>query len=66
MDKRRTDPEYQLHEPPQPPGDEERRLSAEEFEELSVEAENSPGAVQQRQNMNRPAPSEVRKHTPAE
>ncbi len=66
MDRRRNDPEYQVHEPPQPPGDEERRLSAEEFRELSVEVENSPGAVQQRQHMNQPPPSEVRENTPAE
>ncbi|CAN5856924.1 hypothetical protein BH23GEM7_BH23GEM7_36250 [soil metagenome] len=67
MDRRTNDPKYQLHEPPQPPGDaEEERLSAEEFRRLSVEAENSPGSVQQRQHMNQAAPSEVRKNTPAE
>lgn len=57
MERRRNDPEYQLHEPAAP--QEEERLSAEEFRERTLEAENSPGAVQQRQNMNRPPPSEV-------
>lgn len=66
MDRRRNDPEYQVHEPPQPQGDEERRLSAQEFEELSVEAENTPEAVQRRQHMNQPPPSEVRKNTPVD
>lgn len=59
MERHRNDPEYQLHEPAKPHEDDER-LSAEEFEERSIERENSPWAVQQRQNTNRPPPSEVR------
>ncbi len=66
MDRRRNDPEYQIHEPDQPQRDEEGRLSKEERENLSVQAENTPGAVQQRQNMNRAPPSEVRENTPVD
>ena len=60
MDRRSKDPEYQLHEPAEPREDNER-LSAEEFKKRSLEQENSSSAVQQRQNMNQPPPSEVRK-----
>ena len=60
MDRRSKDPEYQLHELAEPREDNER-LSAEEFKKRSLEQENSSSAVQQRQNMNQPPPSEVRK-----
>jgi hypothetical protein len=60
MDRRSNDPEYQLHEPAEP-RDEDQRLSADEFEKRRLEQENSSSAVQQRQNMNQPPPSEVRK-----
>lgn len=60
MERRRNDPQYQMHEPPQPQGDEEKRLSADEFEKQSLETENSDQAVQRRENTNRPAPSRVR------
>ena len=60
MDRRSNDPAYQMHEPEQPQGDEERRLSAEEQRKLSTEQENTSRAVQQRQNMNQAPPSEVR------
>ena len=62
MDRRRNDPAYQAHEPEQPQDDE--RLSAEEYRERSLERENLPRAVQQRQNMNQPPPSAVRDNTP--
>jgi hypothetical protein len=61
MQRRRNDPRYQAHEPPQPHGDEEWRSSAGEYRERSVERENSPDAVQQRRSMGMPAASEVRR-----
>jgi len=61
MDKRNNDPEYQMHELKPPAGEPDERLSAREFEDLALEQENSPAAIQQRQHTNRPAPSEVRR-----
>jgi hypothetical protein len=61
MQDHRKDPRYQLHDLPQPPDDTEDHLSAAEFRELSVEHENTAEAVQQRENMDLPAPSELRK-----
>ncbi|CAN5810409.1 hypothetical protein BH23GEM3_BH23GEM3_06870 [soil metagenome] len=60
MDRRSDDANYQMHEPEQPQGDEESRLSGEEYRKRSIEHENSPEAIQQRQIMNQPPPSEVR------
>jgi hypothetical protein len=61
MDRRNSEPDYQLHEPKPPAGEPDERLSAREHEEIALEQENSPAAIQQRQNMNQPAPSEVRR-----
>lgn len=60
MERRSNDPAYQMHETPQPQNDGDDSLSAEEYRKLSVEEENSAGAVQRRQNSHTP-PSEVRK-----
>lgn len=56
MDRRNNDPEYTLHEPANDPG---RERPADQLRERSVEDENDPWAVQRRQNMNQPPPSEV-------
>jgi hypothetical protein len=61
MQDHRKDPRYQLHDLPQPPDETDDHLSAEEFRDLSVERENTAEAVQQRENMDLPAPSELRK-----
>lgn len=58
MDRRDNDPRYNLHEPEQPR--EEERLSAEEYEEKSVEHENAPRAVDVRRGMDKAPPSEAR------
>lgn len=60
MERRSEDANYQMHEPEQPQGDEESRLSGEEYRKRSIEQENSPRAIQQRENMNQAPPSEVR------
>lgn len=57
MEPRSNEPYRQTHEPAAPTP--ERRLSAEELRERSVEDENLPGAVQVRQGSRQP-PSEVR------
>lgn len=58
MEPRSHEPHREMHEPAAPGGD--RRLGAEEARELSLETENSPGAVQYRQNAGRRPPSAVR------
>ena len=60
MQRRSDDPAYQMHEPPQPAGVQEERLSAEDHRERSVAAENTPRQVQVRRNTGMPAPSQVR------
>jgi hypothetical protein len=61
MDRRNDDAKYQMHEQKPPAGEPDERLSAREHEQHALEQENSPAAIQQRQNTNRPAPSEVRR-----
>ncbi|HEV2147119.1 MAG TPA: hypothetical protein VGR37_06935 [Longimicrobiaceae bacterium] len=58
MEPRSNERHRQTGEPVVPRDD--RRLSAEEARERSVENENTPGAVQVRQNAGRRPPSEVR------
>jgi hypothetical protein len=59
MDRRNNDPGYQLNEPRPPAGEPGERLGSREHQERALEFENSPAAIQQRQNMNQEAPSEV-------
>lgn len=66
MDRRNPDPQYQMHEPKPPAGEADERLSAHEHEQRTLEQENSPAAIQQRQNMNQPPPSEVRREQEAD
>lgn len=58
MEPRSHEPHRQTHEPAAPADD--RRLSAEEHRERSVENENTPGAVQVRRNTGARPPSELR------
>ncbi len=58
VEPRSHEPHREMHEPA--PRRDGRRLSADEYRDLSVENENSPGAVQVRQNARQRPPSEVR------
>jgi hypothetical protein len=61
MDRRNDDPGYQLNEPKPPAGEPEKRLGSREHQERALEFENQPDAIQQRQHMDREAPSEVQR-----
>jgi hypothetical protein len=61
MDRRRDDPDYQMHEMKRPTRDREGpRTDATGQEDRGEQDENSPRQVNQRLNAGRSAPSDVR------